>query len=384
MKKTLMLALTAFSLVSCSAPEQIMPTESSTVRQEMPPAEEVSFPPEEDRSYVPLNYPYQKGVWLPYVGFDGYITGRSGNELRTAVREKLSGLKELGFNTVYFHVRPFGDAYYSSEIFPPGTLAAEDTDVLAAVIEEAHDMGLSVHAWINPLRLQSVEEMAALPDSYITKKWSQDGSGFVREYGGRYYLVPAFPEVIQLISDGVSEIIENYDVDGIHIDDYFYPTTEEYFDSEAFAASGSTDLAQWRRDNCTALVKSIYDTVKAHDSRLLFGISPQGSISANTDTLYADVVLWSGSPGYCDYIVPQVYFGFKHETHPFTQTVKEWGSIASDDVALIIGIGAYKTGKPDEFAGIAGEAEWTDEPDIVERQIQAVLDSPASGYAIYY
>ena len=290
-----------------------------------------------------------------------------------------------GVNTVYLHVHPNGDAYYNSELFPKGSLLDGDYDPLAIMTEEAHKLGLSVHAWINPLRLQTVEQMNSVPESFITKQWVTSGAPYVKEVSGRWYLDPAYDEVTQLISDCVKEILDNYAVDGVHIDDYFYPTTDPEFDRAAFEASGSGDLGQWRMDNCTRFVKAIYNTVKAKDKELVFGISPQGSISGNYSNQFADVKLWAGENGYCDYIVPQIYYGFKNTCCPFEATLAEWESIRGDsEVALIVGLAGYKTGKEDKWAGVAGENEWIDDPDIIEKQIEAVKKSKANGYAIYY
>ena len=232
---------------------------------------------------------------------------------------------------------------------------------------------------------QTREQMENVPDTYITKQWASDPElPYAKLVGDRWYLDPAYSEVRELIAEGVTEILENYDVDGIHIDDYFYPTTEESFDREAFERSGSRDLARWRRDNVTAMVKGIYDAVKAHDGRQVFGISPQGNIEADLDGQYADVRLWAGEKGYCDYILPQIYYGFRNESLPFEETLQAWEELRGDSgVGLIIGLAGYKEGKPDKWAG-AGEQEWVEDSGVIERQIAAVKASGADGYAVYY
>ena len=334
---------------------------------------------------APLNFREQVGRWFPYTEYDQYIRGRSEEGFRQEVQKRFSDAAAEGVNTVYLHARPSGDAYYRSELFPPGALLDGDYDPLAIMTEEAHKQGLSVHAWVNPLRLQTREQMENVPDTYITKQWASDPElPYAKLVGDRWYLDPAYSEVRELIAEGVTEILENYDVDGIHIDDYFYPTTEESFDREAFERSGSSDLAQWRRDNVTAMVKGIYDAVKAHDGRQVFGISPQGNIAADLDGQYADVRLWAGEKGYCDYILPQIYYGFRNESLPFEETLQAWEELRGDSgVGLIIGLAGYKEGKPDKWAG-AGEQEWVEDSGVIERQIAAVKASGADGYAVYY
>lgn len=313
------------------------------------------------------------------------MKGKNEEAFRSEIRSRFEAAKKQSVNTVYVHARPCGDAYYSSSIFPTGTYLDEEYDPLQIMLEEGHALGLSVHAWINPLRCQTAEEMKALPDEYIVKKWSETAEGsFVSQVNGRFYLNPAYEEVIQLICDDISEIIRSYDVDGIHIDDYFYPTTNEEFDKAAFEASGHRDLAQWRLENCSRLVHSIFESVKRIDSRILFGISPQGNINANYDSQYADVKQWGGSVGYCDYIVPQIYFGFENETCPFAETLAAWENlVTAESVSLIIGLAVYKQGAEDKWAGAAGEREWIDNPDVIQRQIALISESSADGYALY-
>lgn len=337
-------------------------------------------------SYTPLNFDSQTGIWYPYMDYESYMYGKTADEFRSSVHTMYEQAKEQSVNTIYVHVRPCGDAYYRSSVFPAGTYLNGDYDPLQIMIEEAHGLGLSVHAWINPLRCQTVEQMITLPDDYIVKQWAETRTGsLVGIVNGRYYLNPAYSEVIDLICQGVDEIVRNYDVDGIHIDDYFYPTTSPDFDRNAFEVSGCTDLSQWRLENCSRLVHSIYESVKRVDSNILFGISPQGNIDANYSTQYADVKLWASSVGYCDYIVPQIYFGFENETCPFADTLAAWESlVTNENISLVIGLAAYKQGSEDKWAGAAGEQEWIENPDVIQRQIGLVKSSSADGYALYY
>ena len=355
-----------------------------------PPDRETPFTsertaPESDTSgYIPLNYTNQAALWIPYMRFADIMRGKSEEEYRSELSSLLSEAAEQGINTVYFHVHPNGDAYYNSELFPRGTYWDGNYDPLAVALEEAHSRGISLHAWLNPLRLQTEEQMNALPDSFITKQWTDSGNGYVQLIGGRWYLVPVYEEVRQLVSSTAEEILTQYKVDGIHIDDYFYPTQEPSFDAEAFAASGASDLAEWRRENVTAMVKSLRDTVRKHGSRLKFGISPQGNTSADRDRLYADVELWSSDTTYADYIVPQIYFGFENETCPFEPTLRRWEKLTADSgVSLIVGLAEYKLGKEDIWAGDSGRDEWVTSPDILERQVELVKTSTADGYAFY-
>ena len=379
MKKILLL-LTAFFLTGCS-PQSREPSAPGTSSAEI----ESTQPERPESSYIPLNYTEQVGMWLPYTFFDEQMCGKNTEEYRTVMSDYLSEAAEQGINTVYFHAHPNGDAYYDSSVFPRGKCMNEDVDALEIVTDEAHKLGISVHAWINPLRMQTSAEMEELPESYVVKQWTeQPEKDYVRLVNDRWYLVPVYPEVRSLISTCAAEILENYDVDGIHIDDYFYPTTDTSFDSEAFAESGKTDLAQWRRDNVTEMVRELCSTVHSHGNRLKFGISPQGNITSDRENLYADVELWCTDTSYCDYIVPQLYFGFRNETCPFEQTLRQWEDLTSNSpVSLIAGLAEYKLGKTDQWAGKFGKDEWVTTPDIIEQQIELVKSSTADGYAFY-
>ena len=116
-----------------------------------------------------------------------------------------------------------------------------------------------------------------------------------------------------MVVQGVTEIVQNYDVDGIQFDDYFYPTTDEAFDTESYARyGGGQDLAEWRRANVNTLVQKVYAAVKAVKPEAVFGISPQGNNDNNYSQQYSDVALWLSTPGYVDYIMPQVYWGYNY------------------------------------------------------------------------
>lgn len=389
MKKLIILSIiSVMVLASCSnnindnhlsaGNEQL--TESSEIQIQ----NESRFESNRNSDYIPLNFTNQAGLWLPYMDFENYMYNKSESEYREEVKKILSDAKAEGINTIYFHVHPNGDAYYKSDIFPKGIYYTGDYDPLQIMLDEAHNMGISVHAWLNPLRMQTVEQMENLPDDFIIKQWINESSPKVKVINNRWYLNPAYNEVTELVSKCADEILKNYNVDGIHIDDYFYPTTDTEFDKEAFESSDSNDLSQWRQDNINKIVKSLYDTVKSNDKRVKFGISPQGNINANYNSQYADVKLWSSTEGYADYIIPQIYFGFKNATCPFESTLHEWEKLIGDSgVSLVIGLAEYKLGEEDKWAGEAGETEWIENPDIISQQIELVKKSSADGYALY-
>ncbi|MCD7846810.1 MAG: family 10 glycosylhydrolase [Oscillospiraceae bacterium] len=322
-------------------------------------------------SYTALNYSTVKAVWFAYLDIDTMLAGATEAEFTNSISEAFSYVASLGFNTVYVHVRAFGDAYYYSDYYAftsaySGTVGDKPSyDPLEIMITEAHKLGLSFHAWVNPMRTTTKKNLEAMSSSYTLKQWysssSTNGTYLVYDSDtGYYWLSPAYSAVRELICAGIAEIVSNYDVDGIHIDDYFYPTTDESFDKLAFSVSGSSDLAQWRRDTVSQLVKEIYSTVKSCNSSVLFGVSPQGNLSNNLNKLYADVELWCSTTGYLDYIVPQIYYGYTGSL-PFDTTAVQWDSIVtSSSVKLICGIAAYKVGTTTEWSSGSMLSKQTD------------------------
>lgn len=324
-----------------------------------------------------------RAVWIPVMQYADWMTGKTEDEFRQSMQEAFREIADLGLNTVFLHVRAYGDAYYLSELFPAGAYLTGDYDPLAVMVEEARRQGLSPHAWINPMRLQTADNLARTDSRFPVRQWHDDpkknGTRLIN-VDGRFWLNPAYPEVRQLIADGVSEILDNYDVDGIHIDDYFYPTQSESFDAQAFAESGAPDLAEWRRENTSAMVKLLHDTVKAHDPALVFSVSPQGNLVTDFETLYADAARWSSEQGFADWIVPQIYYGFENAACPFSETLALWKNTAKAP-KLIIGLAPYKIGTEDVWAG-SGADEWITDGEVLSKELALALEE-ADGAAFY-
>ncbi len=282
-----------------------------------------------------------------------------------------------GLNTVFFQVRPQGDALYKSEIFPwssylTGT-AGQDPgyDPLAFLIQEADKRGIRVHAWINPYRLtmgsaaSPQNTNASLPAGSPVK----NRSDLTMAAGdGRLYLNPGEPEAMELVVRGVKEIIENYNVDGIHFDDYFYPYDPNYDDSAAYAKYGQPkglSLEDWRRDNTHSLMKMVDETIKETRPGVEFGISPSGvwrnqkndPLGSATNTfesysqIYADSRRWV-TEGIVDYVVPQIYWAIGTEGSDYAVVASWWRKLClGTEVKLYIGHAAYKVGEASSEAG---------------------------------
>lgn len=333
-------------------------------------------------SYSALNYSEVKGVWISYLELAGMSSG-SISSFRSSIADVFDNCAWLGANTVYVHVRSHSDAYYSSDLYPRTKYLDGNYDPLPIMIDEAHKRGLSFQAWINPLRGCSVGDIDR-EYGYPIYNWAGGETRLV-EVNGCYYLNPAYDEVIDLIARGAAEIVANYNVDGIHIDDYFYPTTETWFDNEAYRESPYYSLSDFRFANCDRLVSSLYSAVKSANSSAVFGVSPQGNYQNNYYYMYADVEKWCTQSGYLDYIMPQVYFGFKNEAQPFADVVRQWDNIASKGmVPLIVGLAPYRLGTEDGYGGEDGRYEWIYDTDILKRQFLESTEAKSYGGICLY
>ena len=332
-----------------------------------------------------------RGIWISCYDYIS-AAGKTRSEYKAETDKMFKSIAACGFNTAFVHMRDFSDAFYESDIYPYSSFVAGTEgaslpfDPFKVILESAKKYGISVHGWINPFRVSTKNDPSLLSASNPAKKILDGGNseGEVCILKNGIYYNAACVSNHKLILDGVREIIGKYDIDGIHIDDYFYPTTENSFDNDEFIRSGAPDIAVWRRENTSCLVGKIYKTVKSVNPQLLFGISPQGNISQNMDVQYADVEKWTNSNGYCDYIVPQIYYGYENSECPYAETVAAWENmIKAKDVSLVVGLCTYKYGSTDEWAG-NGADEWINRTDIVSKQTADILkDKKINGVSFY-
>ncbi|MBE6687914.1 MAG: hypothetical protein E7588_01400 [Ruminococcaceae bacterium] len=338
-----------------------------------------------------------RGVWISTVYNIDFPSKPSLNKIQqmAELNAIVETAKKSNLNTIFFQVRPTSDALYKSEIYPTsafltgeqGATLMDDFDPLEYLTKIAHQNGIKLHAWINPFRItpgskatfeSDVNALSEDNPAVVHKEWT------VPYEDGKLYFDPGIPEVRQLIIDGAVEIVNNYDVDGIHVDDYFYPypvyiTNEngkrvpaEFKDDYSYGKYGNgADRGDWRRENINAFVRDLKNAVKQADSECEFGVSCAGiwanssSLKAGSDTngmqsyfdTYADSKYWIEN-GLVDYICPQIYWEMSHKTAPFDVVCKWWSSVVDGtDVDLYIGHALYKN--PD----------WSDKTEIA-RQIE--------------
>lgn len=347
-----------------------------------------------------------RGVWVSYLDWNGWAKDEAG--YKKAMDQTLDLCVQKGLNAVFLQVRPDGDAMYPSQYFPWSKFASGKQgknpgyDPLAYAVQAAHQRGLQLHAWINPYRITGyLNRYSDLCASNPAIAWAKDGDSsndrWVLCQNGEYYYNPAIPQVRQLIIDGVKEIVTNYEVDGIHFDDYFYPNlddskAETWFDYPEYQASGtSLSVAAWRRNNVNELVRGVYSAVKSIRPQALFGISPEGYLqNLRKDTRqFTDVDAWMTQSGYVDYLMPQIYWGFEAKQngqaagYAFANCLNEWVTLKKKgNVKLYVGLALYKTGTD----AVDGNEvpEWQRYHDIMKREVQAGrATGQVSGYCFY-
>ncbi len=321
-----------------------------------------------------------RGVWVSYMELsmenESSKTQKAFEDKFTEIAQKC---RESGFNTLIAQVRPFCDALYKSSYFPwshilTGTQGENPQyDALQIMCDICKENNLKIHAWINPYRVSSNETPKKLSDNNPYIKNSKIG---IKTDNG-IFLDPSNETAQQLICDGVKEIAENYDVDGIQFDDYFYPTEDESFDKKQYEAyiekygkENSMSLDNWRTQNVNTLICKVYRTIKSVDSSVEFGISPQGNIG-NNDGLYADVKSWCTCKGFADYICPQIYFSLENPALTFEDCLDSWTSLDFDEnVKLYVGLGGYKAGNGeyDEETWLLSDSILADEYDILRNK----------------
>lgn len=307
-----------------------------------------------------------RGVWVSTVSNIDYPSKQTTDStvLKKELTDILDNCQAMGLNAVFFQVRPASDALYKSSIFPwshyltgkQGTAPKNGFDPLAFAVEEAHNRGLELHAWINPYRITASsadnEKLASNNPATLYPEL------VVADKDGKLYYNPGESKSVDLIVNGAVEIVKNYDVDGLHMDDYFYP--DGGFDDDGTYSHHKDkypDKADWRRAMVNKLVERLDRELHQADPNIKFGISPRGIWANDTEvkggsatsgngsynSLYADSKAWIEN-GWVDYIMPQIYWNIGYEIADYRVLCDWWSDlVAKTDVKLYIGEAAYKT-----------------------------------------
>lgn len=333
----------------------------------------------------------KRAVFISYIELGNYLRGKDEETIKKTIDDMLDNVKNFDFNMVILQVRSFSDAIYPSSIFPSSRSIVNNEgdelpfDILKYFIKKAHQKDLELHAWINPYRISNDTDTSIISKENPAYKLLNTSSVKVIDNVGIYYN-PASSEVESLILDGIEEIIKNYDVDGIHFDDYFYPKSNDIDSTDyekTYKDNNSLTLQEYRLNTISSLIRKTYKLIKSYDKSLVFGISPDGNIDNNYNSNYVDTRKFCTEEGYLDYIMPQVYYGFLNSTKPFEDTVKSWNNLITNDIDLIPALAFYKTGNIDEFAK-EGVNEWVEYNNIIAREVMLSRElSNYSGFALF-
>lgn len=302
--------------------------------------------------------PY-RAVWVSYLEWQ-QVDFSTPETFSGDIAVILDNIRNLGATVVLAQVRPFGDALYPSSYYPFSHLCTGQQgrdpgyDPLALLVQAAHDRGLALEAWVNPYRIQ-----AGLTPALCGTSPAKLHPDWVKYTDTGAYLDPANTAVRQYIADAVGELCANYDVDGIHFDDYFYPTTDPAFDAADYAASGTAlTRDDWRRENVNALVELCHATARRYGVR--FGVAPVGDPEQNYALQYSDAARWLRQ-GTVDYLMPQLYWGQEYvkdgdTSHSLARLAGAWAALPrAAGVRLYAGLGAYRIGAGD---GSDAGSEW--------------------------
>lgn len=302
-----------------------------------------------------------RAAWIQSV--NGQFRGMPTEKLKQNLIGQLNSLQKAGINAIIFQVRPEADALYASRLEPwsrfiTGVQGKEPEpywDPMQFMIDECHKRGMEFHAWINPYRTKTTLKSELAPNHVynIHPEW------FVT-YGDQLYFDPALPESRRHICMVVSDIVSRYDVDAIHMDDYFYPYPikgKDFPDDASFArfGGGFSNKGDWRRSNVNVLIKKLHETIREIKPWVKFGVSPFGIYRnessdplgsktkglQNYDDLYADVLLWARE-GWIDYNIPQIYWHIGHPVADY-ETLVKWWARNTENRPLFIGQSVMNT-----------------------------------------
>ena len=302
-----------------------------------------------------------RAAWIQSV--NGQFRGMPTEKLKQNLIGQLNSLQKAGINAIIFQVRPEADALYASRLEPwsrfltgvQGKAPEPYWDPKQYMIDECHKRGMEFHAWINPYRTKTTLKSELAPNHVynIHPEW------FVT-YGDQLYFDPALPESRRHICMVVSDIVSRYDVDAIHMDDYFYPYPikgKDFPDDASFArfGGGFSNKGDWRRSNVNVLIKKLHETIREIKPWVKFGVSPFGIYRnessdplgsktkglQNYDDLYADVLLWARE-GWIDYNIPQIYWHIGHPVADY-ETLVKWWARNTENRPLFIGQSVMNT-----------------------------------------
>ena len=329
-----------------------------------------------------------RAVYISYLEYLDNFCGNSKSINEKKIDKMIDNLQESKFNVILLHVSPFSDVIYPSKLFPYSyTLTGQEgknpgIDYLSYFIQRAHLKKIQVYAWINPYRISFQQNKDNISQGNPAYQLLNTSSVCI-DANGIYYN-PASEIVKNLILRQIEEILDNYNVDGIHLDDYFYlqKKVDELEYSEYLKNNGQMSLEDFRLYHTNDLIKRIYKTIKSKKN-IPFSIAPDGNINNNYLYHYADVKTWLKNSGYVDIIMPQIYYGFNNQYSPFENVLNSWIALRENENIKIVPVLAfYKSGLEDSGAG-RGILEWQNNNNLIARQVTMLREKKLSGYALF-
>lgn len=316
-----------------------------------------------------------RGVYISYLEYLTYFKGNSLSINKAYINKMLDNLSSININTIFLQVSPFSDSIYNSKIFPYSyTLTGVEgknpgMDYLEYFIKEGKKRKIKIHAWINPYRISLTNDTNSLSKDNPAYSLLNTNNVSISDNG--IYYNPASPYVYSLILKQVTELITNYNITGIHFDDYFYPNNKiDLVNYENYKNKNKSDISisEYRLNVVNSLIKSVYTLIKDYNKDLIFSIAPDGNINNNYTYHFADVKTWLSDNNYVDLILPQVYYGFSNQYKPFINTLNEWHDLIKNDTKIVPVLAFYKVGNVDNQAG-TGSFEWVNNKNIIKNQI---------------
>ena len=341
-----------------------------------------------------------RAVWIATVENIDWPVNRnsSSRQQQEEMRKMLDGLAENNINAIVFQARPTADAFFLSPLEPwskylTGTQGKRPEpyyDPLQFIIEEAHRRCMEVHVWLNPYRVVNGNGTNSLSKDHLYNKQRE----LFVNYGGKYYFDPGLDETRDFLNKVVKDMVERYDVDAIHFDDYFYPYPvdgKDFPDNESFRKypRGYTNKADWRRNNVNMVIEELHQTIKNVKPWVDFGVSPfgvwrndnvdpAGSATRagiqNYDDLYADILKWL-KDGTIDYVVPQLYWEIGKKVADYEVLLKWW---SENSFKRNLYIGLYASA-----LGIKNEPAWK-KPNELARQLRLNQKYPEVSGAMFF
>lgn len=315
----------------------------------------------------------KRAVWVSYLNMEA-LKDKEESVFIDTFETMCDKAKDNKLNTIIVHVRPFMDAMYPSNMFSTSFYLTSKQkytyDPLETMINIAHKKELQFEAWINPYRIaNSSEHLEYFKEYSPIANWIKTNKILSNESNA--ILNPANKEARRYIVEGVKEIIDYYDVDGIHFDDYFYPPS-------LFANTTQED----RQSYVNELIRDVYKVIKNKDDKISFGISPQGNLE-NSRNIGADIDTWLSEDGYVDYVMPQIYWtdqwGMDGSITMFSDRVNAYNALhTNQNVKMYAGLAMYLCNQD-----IRDDAGWKMTQDNFAQQVKKLSDVHWQGYSLF-